>query len=127
MAKKQAPVVVTITKQRRKDDEQPYTVDIDKPGAVKPYRLKPRYGRVDSAWRGALRSLQAVNINGQTVDTAPHQMRRASAYEMPDGKTWIEFRYIDRSKGAPKAPRKVSVTNDLMDTALHVHRSTKKK
>lgn len=173
MAKKQAPVVVTITK--TKHEKQPFTAQIDKPGRAEPYDLDQRYADRDTVRRGALRNLKAQRspVTGEWFTT-----------ERSGKVTWIEFRYIDHTRkgevvkvnagvwgivtgrinftkldggllsynitvthgkhkghngnwladdvsttkaSTKKTPRKVTVTNDLLDTALHVHRSTKKK
>lgn len=58
---KQKPVVITITKTRRKT--QPYTFSIDKPGAARKETKSEYYCSRGSARRGALRQLGAVKYN----------------------------------------------------------------
>jgi hypothetical protein len=52
------PIIVTITRTRRKAEDQPWTVTIAEP-RKQPYTLKGRYARKDSAKRGAVRHLNA--------------------------------------------------------------------
>lgn len=61
------PITVTITRTKRKAEDQPYTVTIAEP-RKQPYTMKGRYARKDSAKRGALRHLNAQFLRAHLVE-----------------------------------------------------------
>jgi hypothetical protein len=83
------PITVTITRTRRKAEDQPYTVTIAEP-RKQPYTMKGRYARKDSAKRGALRHLKARSLRafpGEWFVTA-----KSGAV------TWIKFLFTSAKR-----------------------------